>query len=373
MNTISVKLTFADDEFYDWFVEPHKVNGELPNLVIRLLTAYANNSELAYQIDQYLDKDTEPEAFEAREAIMQAIMQLNSLEATASQELEALDDDNQGLDDQNTSEDDDVIITTGTTYTPESVSQSLGSMIGLQSASNPANQNTAEASQASNPSQQGTPEPSQVSNPARQGTSQASSPDFESKVFTALDTLTTQISQLTGAVTQIVMNVPQMGYAPPISNAPLSASATAPVPEPVPEPVSAMLNPSETPVSATANAPVITISSVTPQNAPNSSLSTVGSETIPPNPNPLLKRNSDGSTAKSEIVENPVENVENNVENSVENNAKPQTEGITAPDAITSIQAEGTTAPDAGTDAQTDDDDDYSVPDFMADMIASCL
>lgn len=90
MNSISVKLTIANDELYDSFIEPRKINGELPTLVLRLLTAYATNDDLAYQIDQFLDKDVDPEVCEARDAILRAISRINGVDASVSQELESL-------------------------------------------------------------------------------------------------------------------------------------------------------------------------------------------------------------------------------------------------------------------------------------------
>ena len=86
------------------------------------------------------------------------------------------------------------------------------------------------------------------------------------------------------------------------------------------------------------NASAVALENIKPSNnAQNGSISSVlsvDSETTPPTLENPVKRNSDGSTA---IVEKSVENVEN----------------VTA-----DVDSE---------------DDSYSVPDFMADMIDSCL
>ena len=324
MKTVNIKVTVADDEFYDWFIEPHKINGELPNLVIRLLTAYANNSELAYQIDQFLDKDAEPEAFEMREAILQAITQLNSLEATANQELEALSDTDTAPEE----DEDDIIITSPTgdsdIFTPESVAKNISSMIGLTDAV----------------PDEPIPEPQKPVEQPSVAVPVASNTEFESKIFSALDTLTNQISNLTSAVTQMVtinsqpMMIPmQMGMMPiqaggvPIQMGTPVSQAGVPVP-------TAQNQNTGTPENASAVALENIKPSNNAQNGSISSVLSVDSETTPPTLENPVKRNSDGSTA---IVEKSVENVEN----------------VTA-----DVDSE---------------DDSYSVPDFMADMIDSCL
>lgn len=90
MNSCSVKLTFSDDDFYYNFIDPRRINGELPTLVLRLLTAYATNDELACQIDQYVDRG-DPEVYEARELLLSALTGLNTLSAMTKQALEAND------------------------------------------------------------------------------------------------------------------------------------------------------------------------------------------------------------------------------------------------------------------------------------------
>lgn len=82
MNSCSVRLTFTDDEFYETFIEPRKINGDLPTLILRLLTAYAFNDSLAVEIDQYLDSQEEnPSVTETRQAILNAIAHMNSINA----------------------------------------------------------------------------------------------------------------------------------------------------------------------------------------------------------------------------------------------------------------------------------------------------
>ena len=88
MHSCSVKLTFSDDDFYNNFIDPRRINGELPTLVLRLLTAYATNDELACQIDQYVDRG-DPEVYEARELLLSALTGLNTLSSMTAQALEA--------------------------------------------------------------------------------------------------------------------------------------------------------------------------------------------------------------------------------------------------------------------------------------------
>lgn len=334
MKTVNIKVTVADDEFYDWFIEPHKINGELPNLVIRLLTAYANNSELAYQIDQFLDKDAEPEAFEMREAILQAITQLNSLEATANQELEALSDTDTAPEE----DEDDIIITSPTgedVYTPESVAKNIGSMIGL----------------TDNTPEEPIPEPQMPYEQPSMTAPVARNDEFEGKIFSALDTLTSQISNLTSAVTQMVainsqpMMIPmQMGMMPmQTGGVPMQMSTQAPqMGITVPQANVPLTTPQNSPVSTPETPSAVTSENVMPsnnaQNGSNTGVLSADSETTPPAPESPVKRNSDAPTA---IVEKSVEKVEN-----VED--------------ISAESAEG-------------EDDSYSVPDFMSDMIDSCL
>lgn len=114
MNSCSVKLTFSDDDFYYNFIDPRRINGELPTLVLRLLTAYATNDELACQIDQYVDRG-DPEVYEARELLLSALTGLNTLSAMTKQALEANDaiangdTDTDGEDAPSDIDDDDAI------------------------------------------------------------------------------------------------------------------------------------------------------------------------------------------------------------------------------------------------------------------------
>lgn len=114
MNSCSVKLTFSDDDFYYNFIDPRRINGELPTLVLRLLTAYATNDELACQIDQYVDRG-DPEVYEARELLLSALTGLNTLSAMTKQALEANDAiangdaDTDGEDAPSGTDDDDAV------------------------------------------------------------------------------------------------------------------------------------------------------------------------------------------------------------------------------------------------------------------------
>lgn len=97
MNSCSVRLTFANDDFYETFIEPRKINGDLPTLILRLLTAYAFNDNLAVEIDEYLDsqEDESSGVVQTRQAILNAIAHMNSINSV----LESSDRALSGLDD----------------------------------------------------------------------------------------------------------------------------------------------------------------------------------------------------------------------------------------------------------------------------------
>lgn len=100
MNSCSVRLTFANDDFYETFIEPRKINGDLPTLILRLLTAYAFNDNLAVEIDEYLDsqEDESSGVVQTRQAILNAIAHMNSINSV----LESSDRALSGLDDAST-------------------------------------------------------------------------------------------------------------------------------------------------------------------------------------------------------------------------------------------------------------------------------
>lgn len=94
MNSCSVRLTFANDDFYETFIEPRKINGDLPTLILRLLTAYAFNDNLAVEIDEYLDsqEDESSGVVQTRQAILNAIAHMNSINSVLESSDRALSD-----------------------------------------------------------------------------------------------------------------------------------------------------------------------------------------------------------------------------------------------------------------------------------------
>lgn len=92
MNSCSVRLTFANDDFYETFIEPRKINGDLPTLILRLLTAYAFNDNLAVEIDEYLDsqEDESSGVVQTRQAILNAIAHMNSINSVLESSDRAL-------------------------------------------------------------------------------------------------------------------------------------------------------------------------------------------------------------------------------------------------------------------------------------------
>ncbi len=219
MKTISVKLTFDDDAWYEWFVAPKQAYGELPTLVMRLLRAYSDNDELAMKIDQFLDENDEPEVFSTRAAIQDALSKLGNLENSITQDLNALDG---GMEEGFDEDDDDVVVTDSDgkfAYTPESVAAELGNFMGYDPSkvsdeqmdlfdddvpanSEPIVQQTAQAAVAPNTAN---PIPQQAA-PAQQGDSQID------KILTALGMMTGQVAQLTETVSNLVsINVNNMG------------------------------------------------------------------------------------------------------------------------------------------------------------------
>ena len=92
MNSCSVRLTFTNDDFYETFIEPRKINGDLPTLVLRLLTAYAFNDNLAVEIDEYLDsqEDESSGVVQTRQAILNAIAHMNSINSVLESSDRAL-------------------------------------------------------------------------------------------------------------------------------------------------------------------------------------------------------------------------------------------------------------------------------------------
>ena len=92
MNSCSVRLTFTNDDFYETFIEPRKINGDLPTLILRLLTAYAFNDNLAVEIDEYLDsqEDESSGVVQTRQAILNAIAHMNSINSVLESSDRAL-------------------------------------------------------------------------------------------------------------------------------------------------------------------------------------------------------------------------------------------------------------------------------------------
>lgn len=186
MNSISVRLTFTDDKLYDNFIEPRKVNGDLPTLVLRLLTAYATNDELAYQIDQFLDKDSEPDVCAARDAIMRAVARLNGVDAAVSQELEAM---NEGT---TTSEDEEFDLVSGE---PDLVSEEPDTFVGLPKewTDNSPKPVALEASQSA------------MSQTVQSQSNMGATPvDNNNVVLQSINALTSQVATLTSAITMLV-------------------------------------------------------------------------------------------------------------------------------------------------------------------------
>lgn len=220
MKKISIQVAITDDSFFEWFVEPRQASGELPNLVLRLLTAYANNDKLACELDQYLDEQENPEVYAARQKILDALAQLNAMDASVDQELESLNSEEFG---EATGEDDDDdefdIVTSGGgteswseeghSFTPDGGVTSP--KLGTTAESNAKAFSFTPESVASELKQrissdtvkpvEAQAEPQVVAPVASSGTTS----EFESKMFIALDKLTAQISQLTSAVTQVIV------------------------------------------------------------------------------------------------------------------------------------------------------------------------
>lgn len=248
MKKISIQVTLTDESFYDWFIEPRQATGELPSLVLRLLTAYANNDELACQIDQYLDAQDNPEVYETRQQILDVLAQLNAMDARVDQELESID----GSDDSPASEDDDDdvdIVMSPSASAGGSAADSMGiisdgsgsilsgsgttssglgatsSGAGFMPSSGDSTSDTGFGAPRSfsftaesvveDLSRRLAPVEPEVVAPveAPRGTTVADS-GFESKVFDAIGALTTQISQLTQTVSQAVTGGIFLGAVP---------------------------------------------------------------------------------------------------------------------------------------------------------------
>lgn len=348
MKKISIQVTLVDESFYDWFIEPRQATGELPSLVLRLLTAYANNDELAFQIDQYLDEQDNPEAYDTRQKILDALARLNTMDARVDQELEAMSDEE---DAPNSDEDDDfdidmsvssgVDMNTGAkmtepqaedvtgfaqgtilddkrfSFTPESVSQSLSKRL------SPVEE------EPSAPVE--TVSPVSVAPVGTTGTSvgvRGGSPEFESRVFEAIGALTTQISQLTQAVSS------GLGITADVAVKPAVVENTAPV---------AGVKMNEAPVN------VATVT-VAPANvAPV----TVAQPVVAENTAPVAV------TQPVQRVEPPVDTEEKSV-----NVVKPIQMANTQPIQVTDL---GTTAasPAPVEEPAVESEEDDSVPDFI--------
>lgn len=220
MKKISIQVAITDDSFFEWFIEPRQASGELPNLVLRLLTAYANNDKLACELDQYLDEQENPEVYAARQKILDALAQLNAMDASVDQELESLNSEEFGEAAGEDDDDDEFDIVTsgggteswseeGHSFTPDGGVTSP--KLGTTAESNAKAFSFTPESVASELKQrissdtvkpvEAQAEPQIVAPGAPSGTTS----EFESKMFIALDKLTTQISQLTSAVTQVIV------------------------------------------------------------------------------------------------------------------------------------------------------------------------
>lgn len=220
MKKISIQVAITDDSFFEWFIEPRQASGELPNLVLRLLTAYANNDKLACELDQYLDEQENPEVYAARQKILDALAQLNAMDASVDQELESLNSEEFGESAGEDDDDDEFDIVTsgggteiwseeGHSFTPDGgvTSPKLGT---TAESSAKAFSFTPEsvASELKQRISSDTVKPVEVQTEPQVVAPAASSgitSEFESKMFIALDKLTTQISQLTSAVTQVII------------------------------------------------------------------------------------------------------------------------------------------------------------------------
>lgn len=220
MKKISIQVAITDDSFFEWFIEPRQASGELPNLVLRLLTAYANNDKLACELDQYLDEQENPEVYAARQKILDALAQLNAMDASVDQELESLNSEEFGEAAGEDDDDDEFDIVTsgggteswseeGHSFTPDGGVTSP--KLGTTTESNTKAFSFTPESVASELKQRISSdtikpvevqaEPQVVAPAASSGTTS----EFESKMFIALDKLTAQISQLTSAVTQVII------------------------------------------------------------------------------------------------------------------------------------------------------------------------
>lgn len=238
MKTVSVKLTFTDDDWYDWFIEPKKINNELPNLVLRLLRAYSDNEELALEIDQFLDRETEPEVYETRAAIAEALNRLNNLDNAISQDIAALDGEVEGSSGVSFNEDDDDVVVTDSdgnfAYTPESVIADLGAAVGYDPSKisdDPVDlfgdSDMTEQAEPSAPVQQ-IPAPQAAPQAAPQGTSEID------KILTALGMMTGQVAQLTETVSNLVTLNANMTVQQSQMVQPQQAQVETPAPEPTP-------------------------------------------------------------------------------------------------------------------------------------------
>lgn len=220
MKKISIQVAITDDSFFEWFIEPRQASGELPNLVLRLLTAYANNDKLACELDQYLDEQENPEVYAARQKILDALAQLNAMDASVDQELESLNSEEFGETAGEDDDDDEFDIVTsgggteswseeGHSFTPDGGVTSP--KLGTTAENNAKTFSFTPESVASELKQrissdtikpvEAQAEPQVVAPVASSSTTS----EFESKMFIALDKLTTQISQLTSAVTQVIV------------------------------------------------------------------------------------------------------------------------------------------------------------------------
>ena len=234
MKTVSVKLTFTDDDWYDWFIEPKKINNELPNLVLRLLRAYSDNEELALEIDQFLDRETEPEVYETRAAIAEALNRLNNLDNTISQDIAALDseaDDSSGV--SFNEDDDDVVVTDSDgnfAYTPESVIADLGAAVGYDPSK--ISDDPVDLFGDSDTTAQTEPSTSVQQTSAPQAASQGTS-EID-KILTALGMMTGQVAQLTETVSNLVTLNANMTAQQSQMVQPQQAQVETPAPEPTP-------------------------------------------------------------------------------------------------------------------------------------------
>lgn len=278
MKKISIQVTLTDESFYDWFIEPRQATGELPSLVLRLLTAYANNDELACQIDQYLDAQDNPEVYETRQQILDVLAQLNAMDARVDQELESIDDSDGSSNSEDDDDDVDIVMSPGVssgTTSSSAMDSTLGGL-GITSSgadfmpsnggSTPDNRFgaprsfsfTAESVVEDLSRKLAPVEPETVAPVnAQMGTTVVDS-GFESKVFDAIGALTAQISQLTQTVSQAVTGGLVLGTAPGTGSAPVMQGNEQPVNAVEPSRVTNSPVEVVTPVVNSVEQPVIT-------------------------------------------------------------------------------------------------------------------